>query len=120
METVDFRTTKQKLHEFKVKVENGVCIGLHNAKTFVVNNKELCTGIAVVAIPEALRIGNSLIRHHQTAMELKRRDTDIWDPKRGQHYYVKKALTANQKLEYNRRYDRGEDGASILRSMRLL
>ena len=53
-------------------------------------------------------------------MELKRRDTDIWDPKRGMHYYIKKRMTPSQQMEYNRRYDRGENGADILRSMRLL
>lgn len=120
MEVVDNRTMKQKLHEFRVRTGDKIAIGWHNTKVFVRENKTFCLGIAAVAIPEGLRIGNSLIRHHQASMELKRRDTDIWDPKRGMHYYIKKRMTPSQQMEYNRRYDRGENGADILRSMRLL
>lgn len=120
METVDNRTMKQKLHEFKVRTGDKIAIGWHNVKTFCRENKETVIGLAVIAVPGAIQVTNSLIRHHQTSMEYKRRDTDIWDPKRGMHYYTKRKMTPNQQLEYNRRYDNGEDGASILRSMRLL
>ena len=119
METVDERTLKQKLHEFKVRTENKMAIAKHNTIVFCKENKEFCFGVAMVAIPGTFKVVNSLIRHHQVALEDKRRNCDIWDPKRGQHYFVRKPLSHNQQMEYNRRYDAGEDGASILRSMRL-
>lgn len=119
-ETKDFRTFKQKIHEAKTKVENTVAIGWHNTVVFCKENKEFCFGLAMVAIPGMLKVGNSLIRHHQIALEDKRRNCDIWDPKRGQHYIIRKPLKPYQQIEYNRRYDNGEDGAYILRSFGVL
>lgn len=120
METIDDRTFKEKVYDWKVRQQFKWAGRCNNAKRFIVENKEFCIGMAFITVPGVLKMGNSLIRHHQAAMELKRRDTDIWDPKRGQHYYIKRRMTANQQIEYNRRYDANEDGATILKSMRLL
>lgn len=120
METIDDRTFKEKVYDWKVRQQFKWAGRWNNTKQFVAENKEFCIGMAFIAVPGVLKMGNSLIRHHQASMELKRRDTDIWDPKRGLHYYTKRPMTGDEQIQYIRRYDAGEDGATILKSMRLL
>ena len=119
METVDFRTFKQKMHDVKSKAIVGWDNTKYRVGTFCKENKEFCLGLALAAIPGAIQFGNSIVRHHMVVAEDKRRQCDIWDPKKGIHYVVRKPLSHNQQIEYNMRYANGEDGASILRSMRL-
>ena len=119
METIDFRTWKQKAHDTKSRAIVKWDTFKYNAKTFCRENKEFCFGLAMVTVPGVIQMGNSMIRHHMATVEDKRRLCDIWDPKKGVHYVTRKPMSHNQQIEYNLRYANGEDGASILRSMRL-
>lgn len=120
METVDNRTFKEKLDDKILRARFKMADLKYKAADAWRDHKgEIVTG-ALILGPGLLRLGNSLVRHNTVSREDKRRKCDVWDPKRGMHYYTKKPLTANQQLEYARRYDKGESGADILRSMKLI
>lgn len=114
------RTFKEKFDDWKIRTQFRLRGDIYRARDFVRDNKEAVVGIAVVAVPGALAIGNSLVRKSIVTKEDRRRLCDIWDPKRGQHIYIKKPMKPNQQIEYARRYDNGETGIEILRSMGLV
>lgn len=114
------RTMKEKFNDWKIRKQFRIRGDLNRACNFVKENKEAVVAVSLVLIPGALSIGNSLVRKSIVAKEDRRRLCDIWDPKRGQHIYIKRPMKPNQQIEYARRYDNGETGVEILRSMGLL
>ena len=114
------RTMKEKFDDWKIRTEFRLRGDMYRACNFVKDNKEVVVAVSLVAIPGALKLGNSLVRKSIVAKEDRRRLCDIWDPKRGQHIYIKRPMKPNQQIEYARRYDNGETGVEILRSMGLL
>ena len=120
METVDNRTFKEKLDDKILRMR----FKAEDAKRKIANTVKEHPGetltVVLTLAPVALTLGNSLVRKSITRSEDKRRKCDVWDPKKGLHYYTKRPMTANQQLEYTRRYQNGENGAEILRSMKLI
>ena len=120
MQTIDERTLKQKFDDWWLMTKFRARGKWFKVKTFCRNNSGAIFSISIIALPGILSIANSMIRRNTVIREDKRRLCDIWDPRRGQHYQTKKPMTASQQLEYARRYDLGENGAEILRSMKLI
>ena len=116
----DERTMKEKFDDWKIRTQFRLRGTMYRTRDFVKDNKEAVIAVSLVVIPGALSIGNSLVRKSIVSKEDRRRLCDIWDPKRGQHIYIKKPMKPNQQIEYARRYDNGETGIEILRSMGLV
>ena len=116
----DERTMKEKFDDWKIRMQFRLRGDMYRAKDFVRENKGTIIAISMIAIPGVLSIGNSMVRKSIVTKEDRRRLCDIWDPKRGQHIYIKKPMKPNQQIEYARRYDNGESGVEILRSMGLV
>lgn len=120
METIDDRTLKQKFSDWWLMTKWRARGNWFKVKTFCKDNSGAIISISIIALPGILSVVNSLIRRNTVIREDKRRLCDIWDPKRGQHYQTKKPMSVKQQLEYARRYDAGENGAEILKSMKLI
>ena len=120
METIDERTFKQKVHDtvstVKQKVEDGAkAVG----KTVKEHPVESFT-LACIALPGVLKCANSAIRASQASKEARYNECDYYDPRTGEHWYTRKPLTANQKLNLEQRYKLGESKGSILRDMKMI
>lgn len=120
METVDNRTFTQKVKDFgvktQIKVENAWNVVKQSCKDHPVE----AIGLAAVAVPGILRLGNTIARGSIEKREDKRRQLDEYDPRTGEHWFLRSKLSTNQKLELERRYRNGEPKGEILRSMRKL
>jgi len=120
METVDNRTFKQKVKDFGVKAQDKAEKAWNGVKEFCEDHPFEAIGLASVAIPGILRLGNSIVRGSIEKREDKRRELDEYDPRTGEHWFLRSKLSTNQKLELERRYRNGEPKGEILRSMRKL
>ena len=119
MITVDMRTTKQKVEEFKVKAKET------KDKTFIWirENPEKAVGI-VVGVATLFDIFSkgtvSVSRELRKARDIKLENCKVWDPVNGIYWYTKRPLTGTQKLEYERLVSEGFDRGKILESMGIL
>ena len=120
METVDDRTFKQKVKDVWVKGTEKVSDAARNAKTMVMEHPQEALTIAVLALPASLKLANSIVRAKQQSKETRYNECDVYDPRTGTHYYTKKPLTNQQKLNLESRYRAGEDKGKILYDMKLL
>lgn len=116
METVDYRTTKQKVQDARLKVKRK----LREGWDWVKENKE----IVIVAIPvvgtcvACTAKGISKFVNNHKAEEIKNKY--IYDPALGFYWPMKRALTGSEKLELEERRRAGEPMGEILRSMGVL
>ena len=120
METVDERTFKQKVHDFTSKTRAKVDTCVYNVKTAVKEHPMEAFTIACVAVPGVLKIANSAVRAHMQNQETRYNECDIYDPRTGTHYYTKRPLSNNQKLNLEREYRNGKNKGDILRDMKMI
>lgn len=120
METVDTRTFKQKVHDFKSKTKAKIDTVVYNVKTAVKEHPMEAFTIACIAVPGMLKIANSAVRAHMQNQETRYNECDIYDPRTGTHYYTKRPLTNNQKLNLESEYRNGKNKGDILREMRMI
>ena len=120
METVDNRTFKQKVHEGWVKVKCGAQDAYKVVyDTFREHPIESLT-ITSIALSGAFKCANSAMRMHMQNKETRYNECDIYDPRTGTHYYTKRPLTNNQKLNLESEYRSGKDKGKILREMHMI
>lgn len=116
METIDNRTFKEKCKDFK-----GRCKAKwEDFKWFCYENKEMVAAVLIVLIPALSKTVSSGARAYAEHREDVRRQTDYYDPRTSEHWFTKRPLSTNEKLELERRYNNGESKGDILDSMRLL
>lgn len=120
METVDTRTFKEKVHEAKVKTVTAVQDGCKKVKRVIEDHPAEAFTLACVVIPGVLKCANSAIRLHQQSRETRYNECDVYDPRTGMHFYTKRPLTNNQKLNLENAYRSGRNKGDILREMNLL
>lgn len=120
METVDFRTFKQKRNSFCNKAKVTFQNGWYTVKRTVQEHPMETFGLLMAAVPGTLSCINSVIRVNQQNKERRFDMRHEYDNRTGEHWYARKDVTNNQKLEIERRYRNGESKGEILRSMRLL
>lgn len=120
METVDNRTFKEKVHAAKVKVQTGFQNGVKKVKDTVQDHPMETFTVICLAVPGVLKIVNSAIRAHSQNQETRYNECDIYDPRTGTHYYTKRPLTNNQKLNLENEYKAGRNKGEILRDMKML
>lgn len=120
METVDFRTFKQKRDSFVNKLLVTGQNAWYTCKTTVQEHPVESIALATAIVPNALRVVNSLIRVGQENKERRYDNRHEYDNRTGEHWYARKNITNNKRLEIERRYRDGESKGAILRSMKLL
>lgn len=116
METVDYRTTKQKIEDFRYSAKRK----LKKAWGWVKDNKEIiivCVPVAGAAVAGVCKVTTKAIRIHK---EERIKNTYIYDPSLGFYWPMKRALTGAEKLEFDARRKAGETTGEILRSMKVL
>mgnify|MGYP007069887838 CR=1 FL=1 len=116
MDTVDNRTFKEKVHDFTARLK----LKWEDFKKFCSENKEAVLAVLLVLIPAISKMASSGAKAYAEHKEDRRRQTDYYDPRTGEHWYTKKPLTANQKLNLEQRYNSGESKGAILKDMGLL
>ena len=114
METVDYRTTRQKIEDAGRFVKRKAREGFAWAK----ENKD----ITVVLIPAVTGFTFGVIKLVGKAVnnrkeEIKRKKY-IYDPTLGFYWPTKRALSGAEKLEFDARRKQGETVGEILRSMK--
>lgn len=120
METIDFRTFKQKRDSVINKVKVACQNGYYTVKRTVQEHPMETIALLTATIPGVLSCINSTIRVSQANKERRYDMRHEYDNRTGEHWYARKNVTTNQKLEIERRYKNGESKGEILRSMRLL
>lgn len=120
METVDTRTFKQKVHDAYSKGRAKIDTAWYNVKTTVKEHPMESFTVLCMAVPGILKIGNSLIRKSIQDKETRYNECDIYDPRTGTHYYTKRPLTNNQKLNLESQYRDGRNKGDILREMKMI
>ena len=109
-------TWEMKKADLKWKIRNAA----KSIGTTLENHKEL----VICAIPVVAGVVGSVVKNVGKNNTLRReqhlKDNYIWDPKAGMHFETRRKLSANQKLEFASRRDKGESVADILRSMHVL
>ena len=65
-------------------------------------------------------VANKLLRYMTVAREDRRRKTDLYDPRNGDHVFVRRPLTAKEQLKLDERYKGGESKIRILTDMGLV
>lgn len=120
METIDFRTWKQKRDEASNKIKIGFQNGWHTVKNVVHDYPLESIGLLTVGLTGVFRLGNSAVRMHMANKERRFDMRHEYDRKTDMHWYAKKDLSTNQRLEIERRYNQGESKGSIMRSMGLI
>lgn len=120
METVDFRTFKQKKDEFISKVRTTCQNTYYTVKRTVQEHPMETIAFATAATPVALRCINSIIRVRQVSKERRFDNRHEYDNRTSEHWYARKNISTNQRLEIERRYNNGESKGAIMRSMGLL
>ena len=103
------RKFKEKAEDAKAKIS---CFWANNKDAIVVMTPFVATGVAGLA-----KAGASIYR---TKSENFHRDREVYDPRSGDYYTLKRKMTNQQKLELERRMARGERKGDILRSMKLI
>lgn len=68
----------------------------------------------------ATMAGNRLLKYMTVAREDRRRKTDLYDPRNGDHVFVRRPLTSKEMLKLDERYKRGESKIRILTDMGLV
>lgn len=71
----------------------------------------------IIIAPIVAKVAVSAISYNKSKMEMTRRKCDKYDPRTGEHYFIKKPLSKSQQLELERRYRLGESKGEILRDM---
>lgn len=120
METVDNRTLKQKMHDAFSKAKCKAQDMAYSVKTTVKEHPMEAFTMACLVAPGILKIANSAIRAHSQSQETRYNECDIYDPRTGTHYYTKRPLTNNQKLNLESQYKEGRNKGEILREMKML
>ena len=120
METVDDRTFKQKVKDGIGKAKDWSHDKWEDTKVFVRENKAELLFLAMVLGPGILKMGDTAIRKKMQDRDRRIDECDYYDPRTGEHWYTRRPLTNNQKLNLERRYNEGESKGDILRSMHML
>ena len=120
METVDNRSFKEKAKDLFGRIKVKATDTYNGAKRTIEEHPGETFTILVISIPGILKVVNSLIRSGQADKERRFDECDYYDPRTGEHWYTRKPLTANQKLNLEQRYKAGESKGEILKSMRML
>jgi len=68
----------------------------------------------------AVTVANKGAKIYGIHSEMKRRDTDFYDPRTGTHAFTRRRLKAREQAEIDRRYNQGESYVSIFNDMNLL
>ena len=120
MITVDERDLKTKINDAVNKAKDWTCEKVNNVKQVVSDHPMESFTMACLVVPGLLRIANSAIRAHSQNQETRYNECDIYDPRTGTHYYTKRPLTNNQKLNLESEYKAGRNKGEILREMKML
>lgn len=117
--TVDLRTKEQKIADFKYSAKNT----WNGIARFVRDNIDV---LAVVAPAAGLvfngvcKVTSKAIAERTLNKELDFKKRTIYDRSLGEYVELKKPLSVNQKLEYERRRATGEKVNTILNDMKVL
>lgn len=115
MDTMDFRTTKQKLYDLKEGAKMKVQQGLRFIKENPTAVPIICTAIGGIT-----RITSKVISSRTAAKEIDFRQRTIYDRSLGRYIELKRPLTTRQAIEIEERRASGEKLHMILDSMNLL
>lgn len=120
METYDDRTFKQKVKDGCEKAKIWAHDKWEDTKVFVKENKAELLFLTMILGPGILKMGDTAIRKKMQDRDRRIDECDYYDPRTGEHWYTRKPLSNNQKLNLERRYNNGESKGDILRSMHML
>ena len=115
MQTVDCRTTKQKLLDVKEGIKRKTKQGLEFIKENPGSIPIICTAIGGVT-----RVTSKAISSRATTKEIEFRQRTIYDRSLGRYVELKRPLTTRQAIEIEERRASGEKLHMILDSMNLL
>ena len=120
METVDNRTFKEKVKGAwagaKIKAKDM----WDGTKQFVSENKGTIAFYSFILGPGLIKLADTAIRTSRMDKERRYDECDYYDPRTGEHWYTRKPLTSNQKLNLEQRFKNGESKGEILKSMHML
>ena len=113
METVDNRTFKEKVVDFKEKAK----LKAQDAGRWCARNKELL----IIAVPTGLaacsRLYKTYDRLNERKYDYKERYLQVWDPATRQHVKLKRELKPHEQFELSQRNQEGERLTDILWDM---
>ena len=116
MDTVDYRTTKQKIEDAGRYVKRKAREGWE----WVKENKDIVLvglPIAAGAVAGGCKLVGKAINNRKAE---KIKNMYIYDPSLGFYWPMRRALTGAEKLEFDARRKAGETTGEILRSMKVL
>lgn len=111
---------KEKLKEGWAWTKKKASEAFQASKEFYNENKEFLMVLVPLAFGGFKVVSKAAKNHHDAKEEKDYRDRSIWDPKSGQWFTTRKAMTPNQRSEFARRKSEGEDTYKILNDMRLI
>ena len=120
METVDNRTFKEKAKGAWATVKIKAGDAWDGTKKAVAEHKTEIGFCIMFLGPGLLKLGDTALRRRAAEKDRRNDDCDYYDPRTGEHWYTKRPLTTNQRLNLERRYNNGESKGEILRSMHML
>jgi len=116
METIDNRTWKEKLEAAKAKAKEKA----EEAKKWVVTHTAEITVGATIVLPIVGGIIKEVAKASRDKEERIHRERDIYDPRKGRTYRLKRTPKPWEWDEIDYRYDAGENYSSILHDMNLI
>lgn len=116
METIDNRTFKEKVEAVKAKAKEKA----EEAKKWVVTHTEEIVIGATIILPIVGGIAKEVVKASKDKEERIHRERDIYDPRKGRTYRLKRTPKPWEWDEIDFRYEQGEMYSSILHDMNLI
>ena len=116
METIDNRTFAEKVEAAKAKAKEKA----EEAKKWVVTHVPEITVGATIVLPIVGGIVKEVAKASRDKEERIHRERDIYDPRKGRTYRLKRTPKPWEWDEIDYRYEQGEMYSSILHDMKLI
>lgn len=116
METIDNRSFKEKFDDFKGRIAQK----FKDFKEWFVANMDAIFTLAIMILPVIGGIIREVNKGRRLNSEQRRRNREIYDPRKGRYYLLKRTPKPWEWEEIDYRYESGENYSSILRDMRLI
>lgn len=116
METIDNRTFKEKFEDFKGRIAQK----FKDLKQWISEHfYEILTAVVFVG-PVILSVLKEVNKARAASLQARREQREIYDPRKGRYYTLRRTPKAWEWEEIDERYEAGENYSSILRDMRLI
>lgn len=116
METIDKRTFKEKWEDLKGRM----ALKWQHFKEWWAQNWEPALTVIFMVLPFVAKAIKETNKMRSLNAEQRRRNREIYDPRKGRYYVLKRTPKQWEWEEIDYRYESGENYSSILRDMNLI